>query len=122
MPVVDGLMATVRLLEYLAVRAMPLSEIVRYLPPMHLVKGSVHTPWDAKGGVMRRVNDAYKASDVETVDGIKVWLPDDAWVHISPHSDKPTVEIVAEARSQKLAEAIVRQAVEQVERSRDNGI
>src|SRR5690606_3608254 len=31
-PAVDGLMATVRLLEYLSVRGMPVSEIVSYLP------------------------------------------------------------------------------------------
>ena len=112
-------MATVRLLEYLAVRAMPMSEIVRYLPPMHMVRGSVHTPWDAKGGIMRRLNDAYKSSPIENIDGIKVHLPNGAWVHISPHSDKPSVEIVAEASTRKLAEEAVQQAVAQIERSRD---
>lgn len=121
MPAVDGLMATVRLLEYLAVRAMPVSEILGYLPDMYMVKGTVHTPWEAKGGIMRRVSEAYKASPIESIDGIKVYLPDGAWVHISPHSDKPSVEIVAEASTRKLAEEIVRQAVEQIERSRDNG-
>ena len=119
MPAVDGLMATVRLLEYLAIRAMPVSEIVRYLPAMHTVKGSVHTPWDTKGGIMRRLNEAYKASTIENIDGIKVHLPDGAWVHIAPHSDKPSVEIVAEAASRKLAEVIVQEAVEHIERSRD---
>ncbi len=120
MPSVDGLMATVRLLEYLAVRALPMSEIVDYLPVSHMVKGSVHAPWEGKGSIMRRLNEAYKAQhQVESIDGIKVHFDEGAWVHISPHSDKPSVEIVAEAASTLLAQEIIAQAIKEIERCRD---
>jgi mannose-1-phosphate guanylyltransferase/phosphomannomutase len=121
LPAVDGLMATVRFLEYLAMRALPVSEIVRYLPPIHTAKDSVHCPWEAKGSIMRQLHEAYKTSQVENVDGIKVHMPDGAWVHLSPHPDKPVIDIVGEAGSKRQATELVQQTVEQVERILQNG-
>lgn len=114
MPAVDGMMATVRLLEYLAVRSMPVSEIVRYLPPIHVARGSVQCAWDLKATVMRQLAEAYKTSPMEAIDGLKVHLADGAWVHMSPHIEKPAMEIVVEANSQQLAEEIVQQTLQQI--------
>ncbi len=120
-PAVDGLMATVRLLEYLAVRAMPVSEIVRYLPPIHMATDSVHCPWEAKGSIMRQLHDAYRSQEVESLDGLKVHLHDGAWIHLSPHPDKPVIDIVGEADSHKAAVEVVQKAAERVERILQNG-
>jgi mannose-1-phosphate guanylyltransferase/phosphomannomutase len=115
LPAVDGLMATIKLLEYLAVRQIPVSEIVSYLPPMHLAKGSVHCAWESKGLVMRLLTEAYKNDRVENMDGLKVYSGEDAWIHVSPHVDKPVFEVVAEAGTQKLAEEMVQQKLDQIE-------
>ena len=121
MPAVDGMMATVRLLEYLAQRKMLVSEIVRYLPAMHVARGSIHCAWDSKGTVMRQLHEYYRGSNVESLDGIKVHLGNGSWIHASPHTDKPSIEIVAEAASLPLAEEIVQQTVAQIETMRLNG-
>ena len=44
MAAIDGLMATVRLLQFLAIRAIPASEIVNYLPPMHIAAAASSAP------------------------------------------------------------------------------
>ena len=88
-PVVDGMMAIVRLLEYLAIRRLPVSEIVAYLPKFHLARELVDCPWDAKGMVMRVLINRHLKRQVDKVDGLKVHLDNGEWVHLSPSPDKP---------------------------------
>ncbi len=98
-PAVDGMMATVRLLEYMAARQMPLSEIVRYLPVVNMAKAAVPCPWEFKGKVMRLLNNAYKHHHVENIDGFKLHLSPEEWVYLTPNPDKPQFELVVEAGS-----------------------
>lgn len=95
-PTVDGMMATARLLEYLAIRQLPLSKVVSYLPPMYLAKASVTCPWEAKGRMMRLFSERYKERRIETIDGLKIHLDRAEWVHLSPNPDKPQFELLAE--------------------------
>ena len=96
-PAVDGMMATVRLLEYLAIRKMPVSEIVDYLPKFHMAKETVDCPWEAKGSVMRVLLNRHLHRQVEKIDGLKIHLDRGEWVHLSPDPEKPRFEVVAEA-------------------------
>jgi mannose-1-phosphate guanylyltransferase/phosphomannomutase len=98
-PAVDGMMATVRLLEYMAARQMPLSEIVRYLPTVNMAKAAVPCPWEFKGKVMRLLNNTYKHHHVETIDGFKLHLSPEEWVYLTPNPDKPQFELLVEATS-----------------------
>ena len=106
-PAIDGMTATVRLLEYLAVRNMPLSKVVAELPPFHLVRESVECPWDMKGTAMRLLINHTAGKSVEKIDGIKIRLSDAEWVHISPNPEKPRFEIVAEAATTVRAHELV---------------
>lgn len=106
-PTVDGMMATARLLEYMAKRALPLSKVIDYLPAMHLTRRSTHCSWDDKGLVMRRLNERYKDSRVDNIDGLKVYLNDGEWVHFSPNPDKPQFEVLAEAATDERVATLV---------------
>ena len=106
-PTVDGMMATARLLEYLAVRELPLSKVVSYLPPMHLLKTSTPCPWEAKGRMMRLFGERYKERRIETIDGLKIHLDQGEWVHLSPNPDKPQFELLVEGGSEERAVALV---------------
>lgn len=106
-PAVDGMMATVRLLEYLAIRKMPMSEIVAYLPKYHLAKEPVECPWEAKGAVMRMLMHQHQHRHVDKMDGLKVHLDHGEWVHLSPNPEKPRFEVVAEAATDERAREIV---------------
>ncbi len=108
-PVVDGMMATARLLEYLARRGMAISEVVAYLPPFHLRQDRVDCPWELKAAVMRVLNQRYHGPDVETIDGLKLRLSDQEWVHIGPNPEHPFFEIRAEAATpERAAELVLR--------------
>ncbi len=106
-PVVDGLVATIKLLEMLAIQKVKLSEVIRNLPPFYVAKGRVNCPWEAKGTVMRLLNEQYKNVQIERLDGIKIYLSDREWVLVRPDPDQPLFHIVAESSSPQQAEELV---------------
>jgi mannose-1-phosphate guanylyltransferase/phosphomannomutase len=114
-PAVDGLMAAVRLMEYMVHHRLPLSEVVRDLPPIHMARRSVACPWEAKGKLMRLVHSHYRSHRLDTLEGLKILLTDDTWVHIIPNPDKPFFEVTAEAASDEGAHELVTAYGDQLE-------
>lgn len=106
-PAVDGIMASVRLLEYLTARQMTVSQVVNYLPKVHMAFDQVACPWEAKAIIMRSLNGRYQGEHVETIDGIKIHLSDAEWVHIGPSPERPHFELRAEAEETERATALI---------------
>jgi mannose-1-phosphate guanylyltransferase/phosphomannomutase len=111
-PLIDGLMATVKLLECLATQQTTLADVVASLPPFHVSRREVPCPWEEKGKVMRMLNQQYKELRGDLIDGIKIMLSEGEWVLVLPDPDYPKFHIYAEARSETeardLAERYVR--------------
>jgi len=109
---IDGLMATVKLLEFLATQNTTLADAVAGLPSFYLVHREVSCPWEAKGLVMRLLNEQYKNRRAELIDGIKILLGEGEWVLVLPDPDFPKFHVYAEAPSdkevQELADRYVR--------------
>ncbi len=114
-PAVDGLMAAARLLQYLVRRQLPVSQIVADLPPIHLARHSVPCPWEAKGKVMRLLNQHYQGREVENIDGMKLWLDSQRWVLMTPNPDKPYFEVIAEGENDEQAAALAIEHGEQLQ-------
>ncbi len=106
-PASDGMMATAKLLEFLATRKVKLSQVVDALPPFYIAQGKVDCPWETKGVVMRRLNEQYKDYRAEMIDGVKIALSDEQWVLILPDPDAPYFHIYAESNSLNDAREIV---------------
>ena len=113
-PVSDGLLATVRLLEYLGLRQAAVSEIVADLPMFFMAHHRVDCPWEAKGTVMRLLNQSYHGDGVVTIDGLKIHLGAEEWVHIGPNPERPLFEIRAEAGDSERATALVKEHGDQL--------
>lgn len=114
LPVIDGMMATVRLLEYLAVRDLPLSEVTAYLPPFHIAHRRIHCPWDAKGKVMRLLNDHHGGTRLEKIDGLKIHFNETEWIHIAPSPEQPYFEAKAEAGDPDRASQLLQEYHERI--------
>lgn len=95
LPALDGAAAFLKVLDLLAIRQRPLSELVGQAPPIHIVHDEVITPWEAKGVVMRSLVEQSKGRDVVLVDGVKI-QHDLGWVLLLPDPNEPVTHIWAE--------------------------
>ncbi len=103
---IDGLMATAKLLEFLATQQTNLADIVAGLPAFHVDHHEVACPWEAKGTVMRLLNQQYKDQRGDLIDGIKILLGEEGWVLILPDPDFARFHIYTEARSESEAQEL----------------
>lgn len=94
----DAMASFAKTLDLLAASGRRLSEVVRGLPPVHVVEEAVPTPWEQKGTVMRSILEWVKDRETVLVDGVKVIHPD-GWVLIAPDADEPLTRLWAEAAS-----------------------
>jgi mannose-1-phosphate guanylyltransferase/phosphomannomutase len=114
-PAIDGIAAFVKLLEYLALHTMRLSDAVKEVPPYYTASRNVPCPWDAKGKVMRLLNENYKDQKAEQIDGIKIAIGSNAWALILPDPDRPICRVFTEAGSQDRAEQLLNEYTRIVE-------
>lgn len=111
LPVFDGLMASIRLLEYLANRDVLISTIVGDLPTFCLYEESVDCPTNEKGMVMRKLNKRFELSPMDNTEGMKVWLDDHSWLHFAPDPELPICNITAEAETCERAQQLVQECI-----------
>ena len=103
-----------RLLEYLGLRQAAVSEIVADLPTFFMAHHRVDCPWEAKGTVMRLLNQSYQGENAINIDGLKIDLGAEEWVHIGPNPERPLFEIRAEAGDPERATALVKEHGDQL--------
>jgi mannose-1-phosphate guanylyltransferase/phosphomannomutase len=93
---VDGLFALAKLLELLAVCNTTLPDVLNALPPIAVAHRTVSCAWNAKGRVMRLLNEQFQAYKSEQVDGLRLDLGHE-WVLILPDPDEPLCHVYAES-------------------------
>ncbi|MBA3946352.1 MAG: NTP transferase domain-containing protein [Herpetosiphonaceae bacterium] len=105
-PVADGLFATVKLMELLALQNIKLSDVVDSLPPYHVAQTKVSCRWEHKGKVMRMLNERFADRLLEQIDGIKIDLGEQ-WVLILPDPEGPFFHVMSEGTSDDQARDLI---------------
>ncbi len=118
-PTIDGLMAAVKLLEFLATQDTSLADVVAGLPSFYVRHREVSCAWETKGKVMRLLNQQYKDRRADLIDGIKILLGEAEWVLILPDPDYPKFHIHAEAGTDGEADELTERYVRIVEGLRE---
>ena len=114
LPTIDGMMASIRLLEYLAQRQQSISAIVADLPRFHLFTQRIECPAEEKGMIMRKLNERFAHAHVDNTDGMKIWLDNGEWIHFAPDPERPAFNVTAEAADDPRAEQLVHECSEDV--------
>ncbi len=96
-PAPDPMMASVKLLEYLAIRREPISHIMAVMPAIHHRRVLAPVPWNQRGRVMNRLNEQYQTERMDTLEGLKICTGPDEWVQVQPSAVQPALEIALEA-------------------------
>ncbi|MDP6458911.1 MAG: phosphoglucosamine mutase [Candidatus Bathyarchaeota archaeon] len=105
----DGSMALALVMEIMAEKGKPLSELLGELPQYYQLKVKVPCPERIKRAVLRDLRNKVDAPRVETIDGVKLIYNNRSWVLFRPSGTEPIFRIYAEAESSETVEAIVKE-------------
>jgi mannose-1-phosphate guanylyltransferase/phosphomannomutase len=104
----DGMYAVVKILEMLAKAKTTLRKLNTQIPKRAFAMAQVPCPWEAKGKVMRRLDEDSQGQRRLLVDGVRINF-EDAWVLVLPDRDRAGYHILAEAGNNGAAEKLVAQ-------------
>ena len=111
----DGMIASVKLLEFISQLKRPLSEIVNSIPDFYARSCRIPCPWEDKGKVMRYAMEYAKDKETHLLDGVKIMLGNDEWVLILPDPDRPFVNLSVESTSEKKVQDLLEKTMARVE-------
>lgn len=106
-PVRDGAMAALLMLEILARRGRPLSELVAELPSYHIIKDRFDCPNELKQRALKNLLEETKSYNRTTIDGVKIFF-DDGSLLIRPSGTETIYRVYSEALDERRAEEIAR--------------
>ncbi len=109
----DAVSSLLNILDFLAVSAADLRELVDSIPPFYLHKCEVDCSWGDKGAVMRRLIEETCDCDVELLDGIKV-RHEQGWALVLPDSERPVYRIYGEGYNAEAAEELTNMYTEKI--------
>ncbi len=127
----DGVLMGLLLLETIAAAGVPLHELVEQIQaevgPAHYARRDLplRHPVSKKEMVARLTQEApstlagESVVDVQTIDGVKYLLADDAWLLIRPSGTEPVLRVYAEARTPEELEALLGFGQQVAQRDRD---
>ena len=85
-------------------------------PDYAISKNKIELPESADADqLLRGFEKAYGAYDVNTVDGVKVDMPE-GWVHLRKSNTEPIIRLYAEAENSKEADRLAREADETIKK------
>jgi phosphomannomutase len=115
----DGILFGLLLLEIVAASGAPLEELVddllREVGPAHYARKDLRLAHPiSKAEMTRRLTESAPASidglavaTVESLDGVKYVMADDSWLLIRPSGTEPVLRVYAEAREEKMVQALL---------------
>ena len=102
----DAPVGAALILQLLTDAAKPLSAIVAEYPRYAIVKDKLDRPNGSLDSVYQALTAAFADAEVDRQDGLRFsW--GDRWVHVRPSGTEPIVRVIAEARSEVDARALV---------------
>jgi phosphomannomutase len=102
----DGLVAAATVIGLLSQGREPLSAIGATLPKYQMVKTSMILTREQFTERSEKLAKAFEGAVVDRQDGLKFSL-EDSWVHARPSNTEPIVRIIAEAKTDVQAKAVV---------------
>lgn len=102
----DSLVGIALVLEMLAHRRQPLSEITREVPAYAIVKDKAPIDDQLTRRLAQALAEQYPEQPINQNDGVRVDWPD-RWVHVRPSNTEPIVRLIAEARDRAQAQALL---------------
>jgi phosphomannomutase len=102
-------------LQSLAEKKKPLSELVAELPSYVMVKQTVDCSTEIAHSAMTSLRKKHlQDGSVDTRDGLKITYPDGSWIHIRPSNTEAVMRLTAESPSADKVHALVQSFTEEI--------
>ncbi len=111
----DGAMTTALMLE--ALLEARYSELIAALPKYYSYKTKFPCTKEQSSKVVEYLK---KADNIETLDGVKIWLDDNSWVMVRQSGTEPIMRLYAESNDKSKLDAIVKEYTEKIKQILDN--
>jgi phosphoglucosamine mutase len=109
----DSLVAIALVLHLLAESRKSVTELLEDIPRYVVVKEKFTCASDRIPAVLRMVRQEFAQFPLDTRDGVKVNMPD-GWLLVRGSNTEPIIRVVAEAKSEERAKAIVSDAMKRL--------
>jgi len=101
----DALGALLNILAFTLRSGLTLGQLANEIPAFYINKKMVPVPWESKGTVIRRIIEDPDRSEMELLDGVKVFHPN-GWALVLPDPEEPVCRIYSEGASMEIAESL----------------
>ena len=99
----DSFVGMALILEHMAIKRKPLSEIIGVLPRYTMLKKKFLMGEKQKKSVMKKLKKRYELTEnINLNDGIKI-IRNDGWIHIRPSGTEPILRVYIEAINKTVA-------------------
>lgn len=105
----DSISTIALVLELMARRGRSISQLVSEIPAYTIVKHKVDIRPGMVEAAVKALAGAYASERIDLQDGIRIDFAQ-GWLHVRPSNTEPILRIIAEARDQQQAMAMVQQA------------
>ncbi len=109
----DGMYAIAKILEMMTSKEVRMHQLMREVPPSHLIQEIIPCSWEKKGIVMRQLIEYTKDKEVVLLDGIKVFYGND-WIVAYPSQDHAYFHVFAEAGSMEGARKLAQEYIDRI--------
>ncbi len=102
---IDVFSALIRVLKYVMEHKTSLSGLMEEIPVFFVNRREVPVPWEFKGRVIRQLIQDPPSSQLELMDGVKVYHRD-GWALVLPDPDEPVCRVFSEGSTMEVAESL----------------
>lgn len=107
----DGGRSTIEMLNLLSEKGIKLSELVATLPKYYQSRDKVEYKWELKDKIVSSAKKVFKGTKVDEMDGLKIWLNDDAWILFRSSANAPEFRVFTESKSEREAEELLARGI-----------
>lgn len=103
----DALVGIALMLSHLAVNDTSLSVLKSHYPQYYMYKHKIElSPGIVLESLLDKIKQLYSDANIITIDGIKIEMNDDCWVHLRASNTEPILRIYSEAKTSDKAKEI----------------
>ncbi|MCA9237675.1 MAG: phosphoglucosamine mutase, partial [Planctomycetales bacterium] len=112
----DSFVGMALVLDAMAARDLPVSQLADELPQYAIHKTTIAVPQDQIAAALAALETAFPDAAVDRLDGLRLDWPDGAWLLVRPSNTEPIVRAIAEAPTRDRAVELCEQAAARIQR------